>query len=224
MRDLLITTIGRYNHLAEWADGKRDYDIAVIVYDGTAINIPCDYVFNFPTFKYPGIGRILTETPSLMEYDYYWMPDEDISASSKTINKLFQEMKNFDLWMGQPSVSTENGSYISWDCFAHKPSLDIIYSNFIEIMCPCFSHEALVSCLPVFNKSKSGWGQDLVWAEIGRDKQKAIINNIVVKHTRPVCGGGLYNKLSRQKVRPAQERKALMRQYDIDGINIKTWI
>jgi hypothetical protein len=212
MKNLIITTLGEYNHYNIWAEGKHDYDL-----------YPIDYRIN-PTFKYPGIFRALEQRPDFLKYDYYWMPDEDIWATPDMIDELFACMAGFDIWLGQPSVLNTEDSFPSWNQFIHKEDVDIIYTNFVEIMCPCFSNEALRACLSTFNKSMSGWGLDFVWGKIGVGKRMAVINSVAVKHTRPVGGGGLYGALTSRKIRPSVERKLLMKEYNIPSIDVKTWI
>jgi hypothetical protein len=212
VKNLLITTVGEYNHYSTWAEGAHDYDL-----------YPIDYRIN-PTFKYPGIFKTLATNPQLLKYDYYWMPDEDIWATPDMIDELFACMDGFDVWLGQPSVLKAEDSFPSWTQFIHKENIDLIYTSFVEIMCPCFSKTALLQCLPTFNKSISGWGLDLVWGKLGRDKKMAIINSVAIKHTRPVGAGHLYDALSSQRVYPSVERKILMREYGISSIDIRTWI
>jgi hypothetical protein len=212
MRNLIITTIGEYNHYSLWAEGTHSYDL-----------YPIDYrIIN--TFKYPGIFNTITNNPHLLNYDYYWMPDEDIWATPDMIDDLFASMNKFNIWLGQPSIADTPDSFPSWKQLAHSDGPDIIMTNFVEIMCPCFSNSALRKCLSLFNKSVSGWGLDLVWSKIGSGEKMAVINNIAVKHTRPVGGGMLYKTLSSQRIYPSVERKRLMREYGISSIDIKTWI
>jgi len=212
MKNLIITTLGECNHYNVWAGERPNYDLHCI-----------DYRIN-PTFKYQGIAMSLLNNPYLLEYDYYWMPDEDIWVKSDMLNIFFQKMSDYSLWMGQPSVLMSEDSFPSWKCFVHQcNNIELIYTNFIEIMCPCFSKEALKECLPTFCKSKSGWGLDLVWGKIGTDKRMGIINSVVVKHTRPVGGGDLYKELGKKGIRPSSERKKLMKEYGVKSIDIKTW-
>jgi hypothetical protein len=227
MKNLLITTIGKDNHFSAWIDGERNYDIAVINYDGSdqpkVSDKTCVFTRNQKTFKYPGIKDALVSSPELMRYAYYWMPDEDIWAKPDMINEIFDKMSEYDLWLAQPSVLNAEGSYPSWDCFIHKPSPDIIYTSFVEVMCPCFSRRALMTCLEVFSKSQSGWGQDLVWSALGEKERKGIINSVAIKHTRPVCNGNLYGALKANGIYPSRERKRLMAEYCIPKIDIRTW-
>jgi hypothetical protein len=227
MRNLLITTIGKYNHLNVWLAGECNFDVAIVNYDNhnesQDLVLKCIWYDTFSTFKYPGIWNLLRDEPRLLRYDFFWMPDEDIMLATEKINELFDKMKAFNLDLAQPSIEKSNTSFPSWECFTHKENASIIYTNFIEITCPCFSKNALDKCLQTFKKSQSGWGLDLVWEKLIGDNNIniAIINDIVAKHTRNVGGGELYNVLKRDGIRPSNERKKLMAEYGILAIDIK---
>jgi len=213
VKNLLITTIGDYNHSKTWGNGDCEYDIVLIDYRVT------------PTFKYLGIYKHIKDNPCLLDYDYFWMPDEDVLLSSFHINELFVKMAQLNLDLAQPSIEKSKGSFPSWDVFTHRDGLDVVYSNFIEITCPCFSKNGLAACIESFPKSKSGWGLDLVWPKlIGNNGDNiAIINCVIAKHTRRIRGGGLYDKLKEFGILSSVERKRLMREYGITSIDIKTY-
>ncbi len=210
MKNLLITTIGEYNHYSTWAEGRHNFDL-----------YPIDYRIT-PGFKYPSLYRVFNERPDLLEYDYFWMPDEDILLTPDRIAELFRKMEQFELDLAQPSIERSDTSFPSWELFVHKGNVDIIYTTFVEIMCPCFSREALGKCLQTFNKSKSGWGLDIVWPVLIGDRTDniAVLNSIIAKHTRKVRGGALYGALAKEKILPSTERKRVMREYNVGGLNI----
>ena len=212
MKNLLITTIGDYNHSGTWKNGDCEYDIVLIDYRVTS------------TFKYPGIYKHLKDNPDLLDYDYFWMPDEDVLLFPCHINELFGKMAQLNLDLAQPSIEKSKESFPSWDIFTHRAGLDVVYSNFIEITCPCFSKKGLMACIESFPKSKSGWGLDLVWPKLigNNGDNMAIINCIIAKHTRRVRGGELYGKLRELRILSSVERKKLMREYGIASIDIKT--
>lgn len=228
MRNLLITTFGEYNHLDSWLNGERNFDVALINYDYHEDKYDlikdCVYLDAFHTFKYPGIWDALWEEPRLLRYDYFWMPDEDIDISCGEINKMFDKMRTLNLDLAQPSVEKSNVSFPSWEQFIHKEALDVIMTNFVEVMCPLFSRDAIGKCLETFRKSESGWGLDLVWAKlVNNGNNMAILNSIIVKHTRPVKEGGLYEALAEKRISPSGDRRRLMREYNVSSIDIKTW-
>jgi len=211
VNNLLITTIGDYNHSSSWDRWNKNYDIVLIDYRQE------------PTFKYPGIYRQIRLNSDLLKYDYYWMPDEDVNLSTEGVNELFSLMAIYNLDLAQPSIERSSLSFPSFECFVHRDNIDIIYINFIEITCPCFSNKALLRCLDTFRKSQSGWGLDIVWPKLIGDNERniAILNKIVAQHTRPVKGGGLYGILARQGVRPGSERLRLMREYKVPRLDIQ---
>lgn len=225
MRNLLITTIGEYNHVNSWIDNERMFDVALLNYDGHDVRSTLigDLVWydSFPTFKYPGIWEIFWNEPSLLKYDYFWMPDDDIKLNTQEINYLFEKARDFDLC--QPSILEATDSFVSWDLFKHRAGVDIAYTSFVEITCPLFNRDSLGKCLETFRKSHSGWGLDLAWAKIIGDRGKNLgcIHSVVAKHTRPVKGGDLYNALQDKCIHPAKERRTLMKMYDIPSLNIK---
>jgi hypothetical protein len=230
MDNLLITTIGEYNHLDSWGNGKRNFDIALLNYDySMAINdkINCDLIYldAYPSFKYPGIAEMFYDEPKLLRYKYFFMPDEDIDISSNDISTLFGKMRTLNLSLAQPSIEKSDTSFPSWELFIHKPDLDIICTNFVEIMCPLFSRDALGKCLETFPKSNSGWGIDVVWPKlIGNSGNNiAVINSVIAKHTRPIKGGNLYSALKSSGISPSKERLRLMAEYDIKSIDTKTY-
>lgn len=229
MRNLLITTFGEYNHLDSWLKGSRNFDVALINYDShehrNDLISDCVYLDTFHTFKFPGIWDAFWDEPSLLMYDYFWMPDTDIDVSCDDINKMFDKVKTLKLDLSQPSIEKSNTSFPSWEYFIHKDDLDVIMTNFVEVMCPVFSRSALDKCLATFRKSQSGWGLDLVWAKlVNNGNNMAIINSIIVKHTRPVKGGDLYKALSDKRISPSGDRRRLMKEYGVSSINIETWI
>ena len=211
MDNLLITTIGDYNHSISWDRWDKNYDVVLIDYRKE------------PTFKYPGIYKHLKLNPNLLKYDYYWMPDEDVNLSSSNINKLFSLMAIYNLDLAQPSIERSSVSFPSFECFTHREDIAIVYINFIEITCPCFSKKALMACLDTFRKSQSGWGLDMVWPKLIGDNKRniAILNNVVAQHTRPVKGGGLYSVLAGRGIRPGRERVRLMNEYKIPKLDIR---
>jgi hypothetical protein len=227
MRNLLITTIGKYNHLNQWISGECNFDTAIINYDNheEPHKAKCIYYGIMDTFKYPGIYKMFEDEPSLLNYDYFWMPDEDVALSTDDINMLFWKMELYLLSLAQPSIEKSAISFPSWECFTHRGDSSLIYANFVEITCPCFSKIGLLKCLHAFNKSQSGWGLDLVWSKLISDSgcNIGILNDIIAQHTRQVGGGYLYSSLLKKKIRPSTERKRLMAEYGIPEIDIKIY-
>jgi len=228
MNNLLITTFGEYNHLEHWLGGDRNFDVALMNYDyhemPSDLCGKCVYLDSHTTFKYPGIYEMLFDEPSLLKYDYYWLPDEDILLNTEGINTLFDKARTLNLDLAQPSVENSISSFPSWEQFIHKEGVDIFMTNFVEIMCPLFSRKALLKCMNTFRKSNSGWGLDIVWPKIvgNTGGNMAVINSVVVKHTRKISTGTLYTDLQRKRISPYREKRQLMAEYKVSSIDIQT--
>ena len=237
MRNLLITTVGSYNHIDKWIAGDCNFDIALIDYTDKGTISPeiqsrCVYYTNFQTFKYPGLYKVFKEHPESLNYDYYWMPDEDINLQTSEINRLFEKMSQYRLDLACPSIEESTVSFPSWRCFIHdrRAPREIIYINYIEVMCPAFSKNGLNKCLDTFWHSQSGWGIDLAWPKLinnglsllqGGFRNIAIINSIIAQHTRqpnvnlPSIRGPLYEALFKKGINPNDELGAMMQLYKI---------
>ena len=202
MNNLLITTVGNTCHASSWLDGGG-FDVFLI-----------DYTKN-QTFKYPGIHDAIIAY-NLLNYDYFWMPDEDVDLVSADINKMFEMMDAHNIDLAQPSILKASDSFPSWPRFIHfDTGAAVIPTDFVEVMCPVFSRYALKQCIDTFPRSLSGWGLDLAWSKILEGRNIAILNSVVAKHTRKISGGGLYDALKREGVRPSEERKRVMKEYGI---------
>jgi hypothetical protein len=101
---------------------------------------------------------------------------------------------------------------------SHNITLPVInnilrYTNFVEVLAPLFSLEALLKVYQTFDLNYSGWGYDYLWPYLlGYPQDKiAIIDNIIMTHTRPV--GSNY---SRFPVHPGVEMGILLQKYNIN--------
>ena len=171
------------------SDSERNWDLCISWYGPTIPDqIPaCEYLSLQPEDrKFSAIHSILFEGSPLWDYERIWLPDDDIMISWGKINRLFAIFHRHDLDLAQPSLSTKG--YASHAVTIHNPSFFMRYTNFVEVMCPLFSKQALKSCHPIMSSAVSGWGLDYIWPyQIGLVTGKiAIIDDIQVIHTRPV--------------------------------------
>lgn len=65
------------------------------------------------------------------------------------------------------------------------------YTNFVEMMVPCFSREALGKVLFTFNENETGWGTETHWPLLihASPNDMAVIDAVSVVHTRPIRSG-----------------------------------
>ncbi len=220
-KNILITTIGSLDCISSWLCKTRNFDVALIYYPKEIkpdvkkrLESYADFVFYQEGFKYEVIQKIIRENPELLEYDYYWMPDDDVFLKKGNVNFLFDQAKKYQLGLSQPSTTKENAS---WKLLRHQRGYEIRYSNFIEVMCPLFSLKSLKTCLKSFSYSKSGWGLDILWSSLISEKI-GIIDSAVVRHTKKIDleKGTLYQKLLQETGKtPKEELKLIRFQHDL---------
>jgi hypothetical protein len=119
----------------------------------------------------------------------------------------------FKLHLGQPAIV---GHY-SLSITLPRPDSRLRFTNFVEIMCPCFSRKALMKCVDKFDENQSGWSYDALWNELLEHPRRSIgiIDDIIAIHTRPVFGGELYKNCNQSPDDALQEGKALHDKFDL---------
>lgn len=215
-RNLVIAAVGDQSLHTHWKLLKRaDFDLFLIYYgDNEGYEQSSRYHVRKKGTKFHLIADMFDERPDLFEYEYIWMPDDDIYIKSGDVERLFKLAKRYDLWLCQPSI-------IGWyglDVTLHHKNSILRYTNYVEIMCPCFQSEALRKCISTFRENKTGWGIDSVWnikLEHPTDRI-AVVDDVVAIHTRPVGGGDMYKKQANNSIDNAlKEAYELYDKYDM---------
>jgi hypothetical protein len=189
--NLVIAAVGDESLHRHWMpSASNSYDVALVYYgDGEGYKSDCKFYREEKGPKYHLLQNALKQ-PSLMNYKYIWLPDDDIHATPADLDRMFEHMKFFNLSLSQPSIM----GWYSLDITLHQKGSLLRFVNFVEIMCPCFSSEALAICLDTFKENTTGWSYDALWnVKLGQPRRSiAIIDDVVVFHTRPVFSGDLY--------------------------------
>lgn len=164
--------------------------------------------------KWPGLHALMTRDPRWRDYDYVWLPDDDLATDETTINALFEVTASSGLELAQPTLSWV--SFFSHEITLKHPSFRLRYTNFVEIMAPCFSRSLLERCVPTFGENQSGWGLGYLWPRMMTDVARgcAMLDQVDVTHTRPVGGPNLAAVLATGTT-PREEYFALRRKYAI---------
>lgn len=142
--------------------------------------------------KWPALHHVLTVdlAESIDDYDYIWLPDDDLATDTTTINELFEYAARYRLSLSQPALTED--SYYTHEITLVDRRFELRYTNFVEIMAPCFRREFLLRCLPTFDGTRTGWGLDFHWPRFAADTSSiAIVDAVTVRHTRPVGGPNL---------------------------------
>ncbi|HZG87971.1 RICIN domain-containing protein [Paenibacillus sp.] len=142
--------------------------------------------------KFRRFAELYRSRPELFSrYEAVWLCDDDISADQGTINRMFRMFREHQLWLAQPAI-TEDSYHSHWITIRNR-NYSLRYTNFVEVMAPIFSQYALQQLMHTFEITTFAW-IDFVWGKLlGYPADKmAVIDETVVKHTRPVGGGDLY--------------------------------
>ena len=186
---------------------ERNWDL-IVNYFGDDPDIFRDHCIRIDNkgAKLPGLFECITNNRELLtKYRYIWLPDDDLACKGDDITKMFELVESGGYQLAQPSLTHD--SYFSHALTVHNPMFKMRYTSFIEIMAPCFESGFLDHLLPTFNLNISGWGVDHLWSQMLRssDVRVGVIDEIQIRHTRPVGGGQLYSLL---KGRTAEEEMA----------------
>lgn len=220
-RNCVISAVGRnslHRHWLEGADNNRSFDLHLIVYDnsfGTFYN-DADYLSYKKGFKLKLVYDYLKMHPEYTDnYDYFFIPDDDILTSAMDIERLFEIMDAYHLHIAQPALRQ---SYYTHPLTLRKPLALLRYVNFVEMMLPCFSKKALMNVLESFNANESGWGVEYHWAKLIKSDKKdiAIIDAVAMQHTQPVKQGRTDNLMEMQTY--ITENRLSLKQDEYDCI------
>ncbi|MDN4620955.1 hypothetical protein QCD85_22755 [Paenibacillus sp. PsM32] len=213
---LIICRAGDNSLHREWVkDENRNFDLLIEYYGDQEglYSQESEYYSANKGIKWSSLYELINDNREiLLDYEAIWIPDDDISTTTKNINGLFEKFSQNDLWLAQPAL-TEN-SYFSHVITVENKLMDLRFTNFVEVMVPIFSSRSLEKCLLTFKDNPLGWGLDFVWpALLNYPKNKiAIIDSYPVTHTRPAGTGEIYNNIIEN---PHMSLQRLIKEYNI---------
>jgi hypothetical protein len=219
-RNLVIVRAGNNSLHPEWLKGTepRTWDLVVNYFgdDPDKYREPDVVRIDSKGPKWPALHDLIQSHPEFVaNYDYIWLPDDDLLAAKADINRFFALVKSYNLEVAQPALTWD--SYYSHITTLRNNMTKIRFTNYVEVMAPCLCSAMLQKALPLFNSNLSGWGLDHVWCTLADDplNRIAIIDEITVRHTRPV-GGPNYKLLRQTGVSPWDELRALCKAHGLD--------
>jgi hypothetical protein len=217
-RHLVILRAGDKSLHPEWIQGTRHFDLLISYYGGTpdCHRQGADHYEMRKGPKWSCIADLLAARPGLIDqYDSFWFPDDDLSVSTETLNRMFALFEGLGLDLAQPALTLN--SYFSWALLLQQEGYVARYSQFVEVMAPLFTRETLRRVLPTFSESRSGWGLDWVWPTVLAPHQPkiAILDATPVWHTRPI-GGELYK--NNPDLDPRLDERQLMARYRFESL------
>jgi hypothetical protein len=213
-RYLVIVRAGEKSLHRGWLDGSRNWDLVVSWYGNEPYTpIADERVIDAKGWKWDVLAQQFEAHPELVDdYDYVWMPDDDLATDAASINELFRLSAEHKLAVSQPGLTPD--SYFCFIQTLRSPSFILRYSSFIEIMAPCLSQATLRRALPYFKNGASGYGLDWLWTRLEDDnwQRAAIIDASAVHHTRPI-GGFLRGRMEASQRDPDEEGRTMLRRF-----------
>lgn len=168
--------------------GKADFDLHLLIYD-KSYNKWCNdttFIGTDSGYKMDMTYRYLQRHRDYLEhYEYFFLLDDDIEISTEEVNKLFSYMREYRLRIAQPSLVM---SYYTYEHTLHNPTCKLRYTNFVEMMMPCFSREALKLVLPTFEKKVRWMGIEWHWSLLVNTNKRdiAVVDDVKAIHGRPL--------------------------------------
>jgi hypothetical protein len=189
-KNLVLLRVGPSSIHRGWidADTSRTWDLYLSPYSPIADepDMECLVGELIRGPKWSGIREVLNTWDGWREYDYIWLPDDDIGASQNVINDMFRvaAAMGFDLF----APALDSASYYAHFDMMQNTSFFGRWVGFVEIMVPGFSRSALERLLPTLDLSKTGWGLglDSVWPKLLDYSNIGVLDGITVTHTRPI--------------------------------------
>jgi hypothetical protein len=218
-KNLVLTRVGVNSLHPGWVDGdgSRNWDLYLSPYQPIepepGLDLVVGDVVRGP--KWSGIREVLNQWDGWREYDYIWLPDDDIRTSAEAVTRMFDVAKAMGLELFAPALDEE--SYYAHFDTKQNTRFFGRWVGFVEIMIPGFSTRALERLLPTLDLSETGWGWglDSVWPKLLDYENVGIIDGITVTHTRPV--GEMRDAQLRRRV--LDESDALLGQYDCQQVH-----
>lgn len=164
--------------------------------------------------KWDSVLRYFHERPELLDqYHYVMFPDDDLLFRDGDIDRMFEICAQYRLAIAQPALDLE--SYLSHPIVLQCPQMRLRYVTFVEAMCPCIETAYLKTIMPLFEKRRTGWGADLIWALLMPDPvyRAAVIDEVPMTHTRPLYSSNLYKDMKQKGHDPRSEIKEVFADY-----------
>jgi hypothetical protein len=213
-RNLVLARVGASSLHPGWFDAgaPRDWDLRLVPYqalpDQSGLELEVGPVVPGP--KWAGIREALRTWDDWRDYDFIWMPDDDVAAPQTSINRMFEVAAGVGLDLFAPALA--EGSYFAHFDTIRNPRFFGRWTGFVEIMIPGFSRAALEQLLPTLDESETGWGWglDSVWPKLLEYRNVGIIDGVPVTHTRPV--GAMRDPELRERVHAESDQ--LLAKYE----------
>lgn len=220
--NLVIVRAGPQSLHGKWISSEQlnqEFDLIVLAYGPTLFPPQgrSDIVhIDMPGKKVEGQGAFLREYSQIWrQYDRIALIDDDIDTNSKVIARAFNLGREYNLSVWQPSLTW--CSHFSYGALLRNFNpTPLRYINFVEMMCPFFSREALEEVVDLFSIGEET-AIDVLWSCVlaGRHGALAVLDSISVTHTQPVGGRKYMNGFDPSEVGYGSAIDKVQRDYEV---------
>lgn len=218
--NLVIVRIGNrslHRSFAPAGRADRGWDLALSTYEMVDDELIAggDYVHHAVGGKWSGVFDFFRRHPeALEEYEYFWIPDDDIIADEADVGRFFALVRGHGLELAQPSLSL--GCWHYHHITLNNDAFSLRRTNFVELMVPVFHRDLLKRVLPMFEGNWAGLGLDMIWPNFTRAPRRTvgIVDDVVVSHHGEL-GSFLYGRMRNAGIVPMIEYRSNARRYHI---------
>jgi hypothetical protein len=214
-RNLILSPIGDESVHRSWINhaDERQFDLFLMYYgdrQGFGREDATYYVAR-KGFKWELVGHALDEHANVLDhYANIWIPDHDVRADTRSINRMFDLFDHYRLQLAQPAIAQGE---VSYETLRQRPSVVLRYAPLVEVMCPLFTREALSRVAFSFEESRSGCGLDWLWPRYFLPHEVAILDAVGVEHVGKLFRGENYQRLAELGVFPADDFRRVIDRY-----------
>jgi hypothetical protein len=162
---LVFSSVGDYHALDHWThdpeDGKKDFDLWVAHYGDHKLSddLEIDFCMDLKGAKFPNLKTFCDRYGDVMkQYDAIAVLDDDLIISASEISALFAIRDTYDLWLLQPAFAA--AGKISHTVTRAREDTLLRTTNFVEVTCPFFRTDKLLSFMAIYDPVLVGFGID----------------------------------------------------------------
>lgn len=223
-KNLVIVRAGDQSLHPHWLDKNttRNWDLVVSYYGDEAKPYAdqYDHLHRFKGSKWQGLHDFCQNNVAMLEqYDYIWLPDDDLLTTCENINQFFDHCQSHALTLAQPALLIS--SFISHHVTLQRFFCEYRRTNFVEIMAPCFNQSFFQLVKHTFGINSSGWGLEWLWKDMAEKNDMdrfGIIDTTPIYHSRPVSIG----KNGGATSEPEREQEALYKAFGLKFVQMRS--
>jgi len=164
---LVFSSAGDNAKVYHWLKGSRNFDLWLCYYGDVKNKYAAlsDFYIERKGGKFPNLHYVYQHWQSILNhYQAIFIIDDDIIIDGAEISRLFEVLKQYDLWLLQPAFNPIGK--ISHRITRTNPFSLLRYTNFVEVTCPLFRKDKLDAFMKIYDPGLIGWGIDYWFIDV----------------------------------------------------------